>query len=80
MKVTSGDSLSSHLPERERLHLFTSLYMCFLLICMCTLCVLDACRGQKRTSDPLVCESQMLMSHHVGAGSQSWVLCRNKCS
>ena len=36
-------------------------------MCMCTMCVSVAGRGQKRVSDPLELELQMVVSHHVGA-------------
>lgn len=38
-------------------------------------------RGQERVLDLLDLELRMIVSHHVGAGSQTWVLCRrSKCS
>ena len=35
---------------------------------MC-ICIPSACGGQKRASDPLVLELQMLMKIHVGTGT-----------
>ena len=36
--------------------------------------------GQKRESDPLGLELQMVGSHHVGVGNQTWVLWKsNPC-
>ena len=34
------------------------------------------CGGQKRALDPLELELKMAMSYHVGAGNQTWVLCK----
>ena len=42
-----------------------------LYACLCTLCVPDACGGQKKVSDLLDLELQMIVSCHVGAGSRS---------
>ena len=41
------------------------------------LCVLDACEGQKRASDPLEPELQVIVSHHVNAGDGTGVLCKS---
>jgi hypothetical protein len=47
---------------------------------VCT-CVYGACRGHKRASDLLKLEAQVVVSHHVGSGNQTWVLCKsNQCS
>jgi hypothetical protein len=45
---------------------------------MCTICMLGAYRGQKRVFDPLKLKLGMVMSHHVGARSQSQVLCERR--
>ena len=42
---------------------------------MCAVCMLGACRGQKRTSDPLELDLGNVVSTHVGAGNQIQVLC-----
>ena len=42
-----------------------------LYVCLCTLCVPDACGGQKKVSDLLDLELQMIVSCHVGAESRS---------
>lgn len=39
---------------------------------MCAMCVPGACRGQKRVSDPLELELQMVVSHNAGAGNRPW--------
>lgn len=36
--------------------------------CLCTVCVPDAHRGQKRTSEPQKQEFQTVVSHHVVLG------------
>ena len=40
---------------------------------MCAAHVLSACRGQKRGSNPLGLELQMVGSHHVGSRNQTEV-------
>lgn len=40
-------------------------------VCICTTCVSGASRGQKRVSDPVELELQMLLSYHVGSGKQN---------
>ena len=57
---------------------------CVSFACMCV-CVPHVCPvsrgGQKRALDPQELELQMVVSHHVGVGEQTWVLCKsNKCS
>lgn len=42
-----------------------------LYVCMCTMCVPGAHRGQQRTSDPPGLELQIVVSRHVGAGSSA---------
>ena len=45
---------------------------------MYTVCVASAHESQKRTLSPL--ELKLVMSHHMGVGSQAWVFCKsNKC-
>lgn len=41
---------------------------------MCTMCVPGALREQKKASDPLEPELQMIRSRHMGAGSWTQVL------
>jgi hypothetical protein len=44
-----------------------------MFVYMCTMCLPNACRGQKRESDPLELELEMVVSHHVSAGPRSSV-------
>lgn len=37
-------------------------------------------RGQKKALSPLDLELWKAVSHHMGAGYQTWVFCKNKCS
>lgn len=39
----------------------------FLWVCVCSTCA-GSYRDQKKTSDPLELEFQLVVSHHVGAG------------
>lgn len=51
---------------------FRSFYCVFCLhVCICTTCVPGASSGQKRVSDPVELELQMLVSYHVGSGKQN---------
>jgi hypothetical protein len=50
-----------------RVCLYVWMYVCVLYVC-------SAHRGHKKTSDPL--ELQVILSHHVGAGNQTWELWR----
>ena len=53
----------------------------FLCIHLCTMCMPGACRGQKRVLDHLELELQRVVNHHVDAGNQTQFLCKsNKCS
>ena len=53
----------------------------FLHVCLCTVYMPGACRGQKRASDPLELELQIVVSSQGEAGNWPWVLCKsNKCS
>lgn len=46
----------------------------------CThVCALMFLWGQKRASDPQELELLMIVNHHVGARSQTLVLCKKKC-
>ena len=45
--------------------------------CLCTTCMPGTCRGQKMVSDALELEFGELWAFIVGAGDQTWVLCRN---
>lgn len=45
--------------------------MCVLPACMYTTCMPGARGGQKRMSDPLELELQMVESHHVVLGNKS---------
>lgn len=48
---------------------------------ICTIYVPDDHAGQKRVSDNLEMELQTVVSHHMGAGNLTQVLCKNnKCS
>ena len=51
------------------------MYEC-LHVCMYSMCVTDACRGQKKVSDPLDVEFWIAASHLLGAGSP---LCVSVC-
>ena len=45
---------------------------------MCTTCMPAVYRAQKKALEP---ELQIVVSHQVGAGNRTWVLCKsNKCS
>lgn len=46
-----------------------------LYVCPCAMCILGACRGQKKVSDPLELELLMVVSCH--ARDFLWVLCKN---
>ena len=50
--------------------------MCFTFMYICALHVYWAVGGHKRGLDPLEQELQMVVGHHVGAGNQTWVLCK----
>ena len=41
-----------------------------------TMCVPGTHRAQKNVLDPLEVELQMVLSHYVGVGNQTWVLCK----
>jgi hypothetical protein len=46
--------------------------------CLCTTCMPETVRGQKRESDPLDLGLQMIVSRHVCAGNQIQVLWKNQ--
>lgn len=51
-----------------------------LRVYMCSVCRLHAPRDHETALDPLELE-WMVVSFHVGAGNQTWVLCKNnRCS
>lgn len=52
----------------------------YLHVCMCTMGMHGALKGQKRVLDLLVLELQMIVSNHMDAGYRAWILCKNKCS
>lgn len=47
-------------------------------LCVCVWCMPDSKGGQKRMPDPVELESQMVVSHRVGPGNQTWVFLKNK--
>ena len=53
-------------------------WMLCLHACLCATCMPGAHGGQEK--DPLELELQMLVSHHVGARNQTWVLWKIKYS
>lgn len=48
--------------------------------CLCTTCVSGAQAGQSRVPHTLELEFQMVVSHHLGAGGLTQVLCKNSPS
>lgn len=56
---------------------FLCMCMNFLLVLfLCTTVVPSVCGDWKKALAPLELELQKAMSHHVGAGKQTWVLCK----
>ena len=51
--------------------------MCFVSMYVCVPHVIGV---QKGVLGALELELQMVVSHHVGAGKQTWVLWKNQCS
>lgn len=50
-------------------------YGCFSLnVCLHSICVPDACSGEKRVFNILELELQVIGSHHVSVGNQIYVL------
>lgn len=57
------------------------MWMFCLHVCMCTICVLGAYRGQKTVSYPLELELWTVVSHYVSTGIKTLALYKsNKCS
>jgi len=53
----------------------TSCSICvFLHVCLCSMCVPGACRGQRKALGPLVLELQTVVSCYVVPGTRTWVL------
>lgn len=52
-------------------------YKCFACVCICVLQACGAHGSQKRASDLMELELQVVVSCHVGAGHQTWVLYRS---
>lgn len=50
------------------------IYTSVLPVCMCACSVHG---DQKRVQDPLELELRMFVSHNVGVGNGTWVLCRS---
>lgn len=60
--------------------------LCFIILCVglsclpvyfCAPCLSDGLTGQRRASDPLMLESQIIVSHHVVVGYHTQVLWTN---
>lgn len=65
--------------------LFICLFICLLLgtrVCVWVqIFAQQACRNLKRSEeavDPLELELQIVVSHHVGTGNWTWILCRSR--
>lgn len=58
-----------------------SMGVCF-HVCLYAMCMPSASRGQKKKSDPLGLESQIVVSHCVGAENQTLLVLRksSQCS
>jgi hypothetical protein len=53
----------------------------YIYVSVLCVCMPGACGGQKRASDPLELELQMVVNCHVSSGNQIWVLWKNnQCS
>lgn len=49
--------------------------------CVPYVCLVPIHRGEKRASDSLALVLGIVVNHHIGAGNQTWALCKNnKCS
>lgn len=71
--------------ENKELSGIFNLILCLrvfcLHMCMYTVCVPHARGGQKRPTDALELEIQMVISHHWGTRNETWVLCNGSmCS
>lgn len=57
------------------------IYLCvrvfYLNICVHTTCIPTATGGQMRAPDTLELESQMVVTHHMGAGNRNQVFCKS---
>ena len=42
-----------------------------MFVCLCTVCMPGICGSQRRASDPLGLELQMIVSHHVDTENQT---------
>lgn len=65
--------------------LFLMIYLCLMYgcfpACMCITFLPAAHTGQKRVPGPLRIELQTIVSHHVGVGNRTCVICKNsQCS
>lgn len=82
MSKKSIDLISQHTPFL--FFFFGKRFIYFYFLCMCVLlaqmsvhpCIITH-EGQTRASDSLELELQMVESHRVGAGNQSWDLWEN---
>lgn len=55
--------------------------MLCLLVCSCSMCMLNAHGGPKSALDPVELELQMLVSCYVDSEKPTQILCKNnKCS
>ena len=73
-------------PQPSNVAIFIFIYFMCMMFClseyMCTPCILAAGGGQKRASDLLELELQMVVSHHFNPGNETPVLWKSssKCS
>lgn len=51
---------------------FSYIYVC-LHACMHIMCLLSACKDQKKESDSLELDLRVVANHYVGGGNQIWV-------
>lgn len=51
-----------------------------LSVWLCTMYVFGVQGDQKKVLNPVELDLQVVVSHHVGSGTQTWVLCKNKHS
>lgn len=64
--------------SRIHLHLFY-VFGFHLHVCICTTSVPDVSTGQKRVSNSLEVELEILMSCHTGSGDRALVFCSSHC-
>lgn len=62
----AAEGIQTHL---KRFIYLKIVYGCSACMYVCATHVCSACRGQKRESDPLDLEFQMVVTDHVGAGN-----------